>query len=148
VSGGARSPTWLKILAGIVAIPALGVVIALLCGEALGPLANWTLIAAAIAAAVASFFLARKSSVPAAGALIALQVARHRLQKPNVFFDVSAIGSGEDFAQRISSEIAKSDAALVLNSRMSANRMAARMRNTSPRLTSPERMRKCGSLPT
>jgi hypothetical protein len=35
------------------------------------------------------------------------------LQKPNVFFDVSAIGSGEDFAQRISSEIAKSDAALV-----------------------------------
>ena len=35
------------------------------------------------------------------------------LSKPNVFFDVSTIGGGEDFAQRISSEIGKSDAALV-----------------------------------
>ena len=35
------------------------------------------------------------------------------LSKPNVFFDVSTIGGGEDFAQRIASEIGKSDAALV-----------------------------------
>lgn len=35
------------------------------------------------------------------------------LSKPNVFFDVSAIAGGEDFVQRIASEIAKSDAALV-----------------------------------
>lgn len=35
------------------------------------------------------------------------------LAKPNVFFDVSTIAGGEDFAQRIASEIGKSDAALV-----------------------------------
>jgi hypothetical protein len=35
------------------------------------------------------------------------------LSKPNVFFDVSTIGGGEDFAQKIASEIGKSDAALV-----------------------------------
>ena len=35
------------------------------------------------------------------------------LSKPNVFFDVSTIGGGEDFVQRMSSEIGKSDAALV-----------------------------------
>jgi TIR domain-containing protein len=31
---------------------------------------------------------------------------------PNVFFDVSTIGGGEDFAQKIASEISKSDATL------------------------------------
>jgi len=35
------------------------------------------------------------------------------LSKPNVFFDVSTIGGGEDFVQRIASEIGKSDAALI-----------------------------------
>jgi hypothetical protein len=35
------------------------------------------------------------------------------LSKSNVFFDVSTIGGGEDFAQRIASEIGNSDAALV-----------------------------------
>lgn len=35
------------------------------------------------------------------------------LKKPNVFFDVSAIGGGEDFVTRIESEIAKSDVALI-----------------------------------
>jgi hypothetical protein len=35
------------------------------------------------------------------------------LSKGNVFFDVSTIGGGEDFVQRISSEIARSDTALV-----------------------------------
>jgi hypothetical protein len=35
------------------------------------------------------------------------------LSKPNVFFDVSTIGGGEDFGQRIAAEMAKSDAALV-----------------------------------
>jgi TIR domain-containing protein len=35
------------------------------------------------------------------------------LSKPNVFFDVSTIGGGEDFAEKIASEIGKSDAALV-----------------------------------
>jgi hypothetical protein len=34
------------------------------------------------------------------------------LAKPNVFFDVSTIGGGEDFAQKIASEISKSDATL------------------------------------
>ncbi|HZP10668.1 toll/interleukin-1 receptor domain-containing protein [Methyloceanibacter sp.] len=37
----------------------------------------------------------------------------HLLSKSNVFFDVSAIGGGEDFAQRIATEIGKSDAVLV-----------------------------------
>ena len=31
---------------------------------------------------------------------------------------------------------------------IAANRIAARMRNTSPRRTSPERIRRCGSSPT
>ncbi len=35
------------------------------------------------------------------------------LLKANVFFDVSTIGGGEDFVQRIASEIAKSDTALI-----------------------------------
>ena len=35
------------------------------------------------------------------------------LAKPNVFFDVSTIGGGEDFVQKIAAEIARSDAALV-----------------------------------
>jgi hypothetical protein len=35
------------------------------------------------------------------------------LTKANVFFDVSTIGGGEDFAQRIASEIGRSDAALI-----------------------------------
>jgi hypothetical protein len=35
------------------------------------------------------------------------------LPKSHLFFDVNAIGGGEDFAQRIESEIARSDAALV-----------------------------------
>ncbi len=35
------------------------------------------------------------------------------LNKPNVFFDVSAIGGGEDFVSRIESEIGKSHVALV-----------------------------------
>jgi TIR domain len=35
------------------------------------------------------------------------------LSKPNVFFDVSTIGGGEDFEQRISSEMSRSDAALI-----------------------------------
>ncbi len=35
------------------------------------------------------------------------------LTKPNVFFDVSTIGGGEDFAQRIASGIDSSDAALI-----------------------------------
>jgi hypothetical protein len=35
------------------------------------------------------------------------------LSKDNVFFDVDAIAGGEDFARRISSEIGKSDAALI-----------------------------------
>ncbi len=34
------------------------------------------------------------------------------LAKPNVFFDVSTIGGGEDFARKIASEISKSDATL------------------------------------
>jgi hypothetical protein len=35
------------------------------------------------------------------------------LTKSNVFFDVSTIGGGEDFMQRIASEIGRSDAALI-----------------------------------
>lgn len=35
------------------------------------------------------------------------------LKRPNVFFDVSAIGGGEDFVSRIESEISESHAALV-----------------------------------
>jgi hypothetical protein len=35
------------------------------------------------------------------------------LKKPNVFFDVSTIAGGEDFATRIASGIGKSDAALI-----------------------------------
>jgi hypothetical protein len=66
------APVWLKIIAGVVAFPALWGLIALLLGRALGVPANWTLIAAALAGAVASLFLARKSSLPAAGALVAL----------------------------------------------------------------------------
>ena len=37
----------------------------------------------------------------------------HILTKPNVFFDVSAMGGGEDFVARIESEIDKSDAVLI-----------------------------------
>lgn len=36
------------------------------------------------------------------------------LSKANVFFDVSTIGGGEDFKQKIATEIDKSDAALIL----------------------------------
>jgi len=36
------------------------------------------------------------------------------VSKPNVFFDVSAIRGGEDFKQKIATEITKCDAALVL----------------------------------
>ena len=35
------------------------------------------------------------------------------LKRPNVFFDVSAIGGGEDFVSRIESEISESHVALV-----------------------------------
>jgi hypothetical protein len=66
------APVWLKIIAGVVVFPALWGLIAVLLGRALGVPANWTLIAAALAGAVASLFLARKSSLPAAGALIVL----------------------------------------------------------------------------
>ena len=53
----------------------------------------------------------REDTAAAAGRVYDRLVAL--LSKPNVFFDVSTIGGGEDFAQRIASEIANSDAALV-----------------------------------
>ncbi len=63
---------WLRIVAGLVAFPAFGVVIALISGQAFGQIPNWLLIASTAAGALVSFLLARKSSLPVAGALIAL----------------------------------------------------------------------------
>jgi hypothetical protein len=59
------------------------------------------------------FISYRREDTAAAAGRVYDRLSRF-LSKPNVFFDVNAIGGGEDFAQRISSEIAKSDAALVI----------------------------------
>lgn len=53
----------------------------------------------------------RDDTAPAAGRVYDRLV--QLLKKPNVFFDVSTIGSGEDFVSRIESEIGRSDVALV-----------------------------------
>jgi hypothetical protein len=59
------------------------------------------------------FISYRREDTAAAAGRVYDRLSRF-LSKPNVFFDVNAIGGGEDFAQRISSEIAKSDATLVI----------------------------------
>ena len=58
------------------------------------------------------FISYRREDTAAAAGRVYDRLARV-LAKPNVFFDVSTIAGGEDFAQRIASEITKSDAALV-----------------------------------
>jgi hypothetical protein len=58
------------------------------------------------------FISYRREDTAAAAGRVYDRLAR-LLSKRNVFFDVSAIGGGEDFAQRITSEIGKSDAVLV-----------------------------------
>lgn len=58
------------------------------------------------------FISYRRDDTAAAAGRVYDQLSR-LLSKPNVFFDVSTIGGGEDFVQRMSSEIGKSDAALV-----------------------------------
>ncbi len=58
------------------------------------------------------FISYRREDTAAAAGRVYDRLAR-LLTKANVFFDVSTIGGGEDFAQRIASEIGRSDAALV-----------------------------------
>jgi len=58
------------------------------------------------------FISYRREDTAAAAGRVYDRLARV-LAKPNVFFDVSTIAGGEDFVQRIASEIANSDAALV-----------------------------------
>ena len=53
----------------------------------------------------------RDDTGPAAGRVY--DRLSHLLSKSNVFFDVSTIGGGEDFYKKITSEIGRSDAALV-----------------------------------
>lgn len=53
----------------------------------------------------------REDTAPAAGRVYDRLV--RLLSKPNVFFDVSTIGGGEDFEEKIASEIGRSDAALI-----------------------------------
>ena len=53
----------------------------------------------------------REDTAPAAGRVY--DRLWRLLSKPNVFFDVSTIGGGEDFEQKISSEMSRSDAALI-----------------------------------
>ena len=53
----------------------------------------------------------REDTAPAAGRVY--DRLWRLLSKPNVFFDVSTIGGGEDFEQKISSEMGRSDAALI-----------------------------------
>ena len=72
-----RAPVWLRILAGVLIFPTVTFVIALLGGIALrgsiaSPLPPWLLIFAAIAGAVVSFIVSRKSSTPVAAILVAL----------------------------------------------------------------------------
>jgi hypothetical protein len=59
------------------------------------------------------FISYRREDTAAAAGRVYDRLARV-LAKPNVFFDVSTIAGGEDFVQRIASEIANSDAALEL----------------------------------
>ena len=58
------------------------------------------------------FISYRREDTAAAAGRVYDRLARV-LAKPNVFFDVSTIAGGEDFVQRIATEIANSDAALV-----------------------------------
>jgi hypothetical protein len=58
------------------------------------------------------FISYRREDTGAAAGRVYDRLAR-LLPKANLFFDVSTIGGGEDFAQRIESEIGRSDAALV-----------------------------------
>jgi hypothetical protein len=53
----------------------------------------------------------REDTAPAAGRVYDRLV--RLLSKPNVFFDVSTIGGGEDFEKKIASEMGRSDAALI-----------------------------------
>jgi hypothetical protein len=53
----------------------------------------------------------REDTAPAAGRVY--DRLSRLLSKPNVFFDVSTIGGGEDFEKKIASEIGRSDAALI-----------------------------------
>ena len=53
----------------------------------------------------------REDTAPAAGRVYDRLL--RLLSKPNVFFDVSTIGGGEDFEKKIASEMGRSDAALI-----------------------------------
>jgi hypothetical protein len=67
---------------------------------------------AASAVARHVFISYRREDTAAAAGRVYDRLSR-LLSKRNVFFDVSAIGGGEDFVARIASEIGKSDAVLV-----------------------------------
>jgi TIR domain len=58
------------------------------------------------------FISYRREDTAAAAGRVYDRLAR-LLRKPNIFFDVSTIGGGEDFVKRIESEIGRSDVALI-----------------------------------